>query len=66
MEKIARDTERDNFMSPEEAKAYGIIDEVYAEPDQSLISEAAQRGRTTGAEGRDARARPRSPTKVTR
>ncbi len=27
-DKIVADTERDNFMSPEEAKAYGIIDEV--------------------------------------
>ena len=25
---IARDTERDNFMSPEEAKKYGLIDEL--------------------------------------
>lgn len=28
LEKIARDTDRDNFMSAEEAKKYGIIDEV--------------------------------------
>ena len=28
LEKIERDTERDNFMSAEEAKAYGLIDEV--------------------------------------
>ena len=28
VEKIAKDTERDYFMSPEQAKAYGIIDEV--------------------------------------
>ena len=28
VETIARDTERDNFMSPEEAKAYGLIDEL--------------------------------------
>lgn len=27
-EEIARDTERDNFMSAEESKAYGLIDEV--------------------------------------
>ncbi|HTA19391.1 MAG TPA: ATP-dependent Clp protease proteolytic subunit [Polyangia bacterium] len=30
VDKIARDTERDNFMSAEEAKAYGIIDTVLA------------------------------------
>lgn len=28
LEKIAKDTDRDNFMSAEEAKKYGIIDEV--------------------------------------
>ena len=28
IEEIARDTERDNFMGPEEAKVYGLIDEV--------------------------------------
>ncbi len=44
VEQITKDTARDNFMSPEDAKAYGIIDEVYAVPDQSLISEAKQRG----------------------
>ena len=27
-EEVARDTERDNFMSAEEAKAYGLVDEV--------------------------------------
>ncbi len=38
--KVAKDTERDNFMSPAEAKAFGIIDEVYAERSESLISES--------------------------
>ena len=28
IEDIERDTERDNFMTAEEAKAYGIIDEI--------------------------------------
>ena len=32
MEKINVDTERDNFMSAEEAKAYGLIDEVVTRP----------------------------------
>lgn len=32
LEKIARDTDRDYFMSGEEAKKYGIIDEVIARP----------------------------------
>ncbi|MDO4696279.1 MAG: ATP-dependent Clp endopeptidase proteolytic subunit ClpP [Neisseria sp.] len=30
LEKIEQDTDRDNFMSAEEAKAYGLIDEVIA------------------------------------
>lgn len=29
IEKVAQDTDRDNFMSAEEAKAYGLIDVVY-------------------------------------
>ena len=31
-EKVVTDTERDNFMSAEEAKAYGLIDEVITRP----------------------------------
>ena len=34
VEEIERDTERDNFMSAEEAKAYGLIDEVITKPQQ--------------------------------
>jgi ATP-dependent Clp protease protease subunit len=37
--KVAADTERDYFLSAEQAKAYGIIDEVYADRNESLISE---------------------------
>ena len=40
VKKVTADTERDYFMSPEDAKAYGIIDEVYAERSESLISES--------------------------
>lgn len=32
IEEIERDTERDNFMSAQEAKAYGLIDEVIVKP----------------------------------
>ncbi|TQQ85453.1 ATP-dependent Clp endopeptidase proteolytic subunit ClpP [Peptacetobacter hominis] len=32
LERIKADTERDNFMEPEEAKAYGLIDEVIEKP----------------------------------
>jgi ATP-dependent Clp protease protease subunit len=42
--KVAKDTERDNFMSPDEAKAYGIIDEVYADRGESLISSKSKKG----------------------
>ena len=48
LEKIIRDTERDYFMAPPDAKAYGIIDEVYTAPDQSLISEAKAGGGLAG------------------
>jgi ATP-dependent Clp protease protease subunit len=30
VERIARDTDRDNFMSPAEAKDYGIVDDIMA------------------------------------
>jgi ATP-dependent Clp protease protease subunit len=53
VDKVIKDTERDYFMSPEEARAYGIIDEVYAVPDQSLISEAKSQG-LLGGEGGEA------------
>ncbi|WP_379130783.1 ATP-dependent Clp endopeptidase proteolytic subunit ClpP [Paenibacillus sp. sgz500958] len=35
LDKIERDTDRDNFMSAEEAKAYGLIDEVLTSPIKS-------------------------------
>ncbi len=33
VEEVTRDTERDNFLSSEEAAAYGLVDEVIAKPD---------------------------------
>ena len=33
LEKISEDTERDRFMTPEEAKNYGLIDEVITSRD---------------------------------
>jgi len=48
VERIIKDTERDYFMSPQEAKDYGIIDEVYTATDSSLISEAIKRGALPG------------------
>ena len=41
VERIRRDSERDRFMSAEEAKAYGIIDEVFV-GHESLISVAKE------------------------
>ncbi|MBQ8733136.1 MAG: ATP-dependent Clp protease proteolytic subunit, partial [Anaerotignum sp.] len=32
VEEVERDTERDNFMTAEEAKAYGLIDDVITRP----------------------------------
>ena len=29
VERVTQDTERDNYMSAEEARAYGLIDEVF-------------------------------------
>ncbi len=43
-EKVKRDSERDYFMSAEEAKAYGLIDEVFAGNTESLISMAHKAG----------------------
>jgi len=45
-EKVRRDSERDYFMGAEEAKAYGLIDEVFAGNNSSLISLAQQAGGT--------------------
>ncbi len=39
VEKIVHDTERDYFMSPQSAREYGIIDEVYAVRGDSLIAQ---------------------------
>ncbi len=41
VEKVAADTERDRFMTPEEAKEYGLIDEIIT----------SERGRKTGSGG---------------
>jgi ATP-dependent Clp protease protease subunit len=41
---VKRDSERDKFMSAEEAKAYGLIDEVFQGNTESLISMAQKAG----------------------
>jgi len=50
IETIEKDTDRDRFMGPEEAKDYGIIDAVYTLPGASLIAKAHDAG-LTGGEG---------------
>ena len=49
-EKVNQDTNRDLFMSPEDARAYGIIDAVYTLPGDSLIAQAHDAG-LAGGEG---------------
>jgi hypothetical protein len=50
LDKIKHDTDRDNFMSPEAAQDYGIIDAVYAVESSSLIAQAHDAG-MAGGEG---------------
>jgi ATP-dependent Clp protease protease subunit len=44
LDKIKRDTDRDYFLSGEQAKDYGIIDEVYVATGDSLIAQAHDLG----------------------
>jgi ATP-dependent Clp protease protease subunit len=48
LEKIAEDTERDYFMSAEEAKAYGLIDEVITR----IPEKKSEASSTTSAQGK--------------
>jgi ATP-dependent Clp protease protease subunit len=41
MEKIEHDTDRDFWLNPEEAKAYGLVDEVLAGPAAAAVAAAA-------------------------
>jgi ATP-dependent Clp protease protease subunit len=49
LDKIALDTERDYFMSGEEARRYGIVDEVIARPPKSLKNIASMEAGKTSA-----------------
>ncbi|MEO8230351.1 MAG: ATP-dependent Clp protease proteolytic subunit [Chloroflexota bacterium] len=49
LDKVTRDTERDYFMSGEQAKDYGIIDAVYSATGDSLIAQAHDLGLTGGS-----------------
>jgi len=59
VEKIVKDTERDYFMSPEQASDYGIIDAVYSAQGDSLIAqahavaEASTEGSAAGKKAKD-------------
>jgi ATP-dependent Clp protease protease subunit len=44
VDKVKSDSDRDYFMSPDEAKAYGLIDEVFVGNNESLISLALKKG----------------------
>lgn len=46
-EKVIKDTDRDYFMSAEQARAYGIIDEVYAERDRPAVAAPARERSTS-------------------
>jgi ATP-dependent Clp protease, protease subunit len=48
LEKVVKDTDRDYFMGPEQAKDYGIIDSVYTLTGDSLIAQAHDLGRAGG------------------
>jgi len=48
LEKISQDTERDYFMSAEEAKRYGLIDEVITRPPKLLKAVSGDAGKDTG------------------
>ena len=44
LEKIAQDTERDYFMSGEEAKSYGLIDEVIVRSPEKSSKDGSKSG----------------------
>jgi ATP-dependent Clp protease protease subunit len=52
LDKVTKDTDRDYFMGPDQAKDYGIIDAVYTLTGDSLIAQAHDAGLTGGESGR--------------
>ena len=62
LEQVVKDTDRDRFMSPEEALEYGIIDAVYSLQGSSLISQAHVAG-LAGGEGSKVAVVPDAATK---
>jgi ATP-dependent Clp protease, protease subunit len=51
LDKIIRDTDRDYFMSPDEARDYGIIDAVYSANTDSLIAQVHDKEKAEDAAG---------------
>ena len=49
LDKITRDTDRDYFMSPDEARDYGIIDAVYSANTDSLIAQVHDKAKVEDA-----------------
>ena len=62
-EKIKKDSERDYFMSGEEAKAYGLVDEVFVGNAESLISMTQDAGGKVPTADKAAEADPARETK---
>jgi ATP-dependent Clp protease, protease subunit len=62
--KVNKDTDRDYFMSAEQARAYGIIDEVYAERDRPPTTAPARE--RSGGRAADKRSNPDEPEKSPR
>jgi ATP-dependent Clp protease, protease subunit len=54
LDKVVKDTDRDYFMSGEQAKDYGIIDAVYSATGDSLIAQAHDLGLGGGAKPEEA------------
>ncbi len=63
LDKVIKDTERDYFMAPDEAKDYGIIDAVYAVTHESLIAQAHDAGKAKGSRADDGDAPEAKPAK---
>ena len=49
VERVQQDTERDFFMTPEQAKAYGLIDDIIQSPDKAPVGAGAG----AGADGKE-------------
>ena len=52
VEQVMKDIDRDRFMTPEDAIAYGLIDEIVAPQTAALTARTARNGRPAGASER--------------